>query len=202
MTYGITTAVKPLTLSKKQLVDLVDKEYDYKNKFYYKEEETITTVCSLLQLLDVDKVLVTESGSKLDCHLKIDVAVKQGNSYIGFQVKSSQRSYDKYCDNYLNTRLASHGYGTTKDYQAPGCIWINRSTDTLRFLIEISKWLGIAIRDNTKDAIRKYKQCKKLKVMTLSSDIATLLNVNTTVVNVWVTLGIVKCDNGVISYLH
>ena len=202
MTYGITTAVKPLTLSKKQLVNLLDKEYDYKNKFYYKEEETITTVCSLLQLLNVDKVLVTESGSKLDCHLKVDVAVKQGDRYIGFQVKSSQRNYDKYCDNYLNTRLASHGYGTRCDYVAPGCIWLNRSTDKLRFLIETSKWLDIVISDNTKDVIRKYKQCKQLKVMTISSDIATLLNVTIDVVNIWVTLGIAKCNNGNLTYLH
>lgn len=201
MTYGITTAVKPLTLSKKQLVNLVDKEYDYKNKFYYKEEETITTVCSLLQLLDVDKVLVTESGSKLDCHLKVDVAVKQGNSYIGFQVKSSQAGYDKYADTYLNRRLSSQ-YNGHYDYVAPGCIWLNRSTDKLRLLIAISEWLGIAISDNTKAAMRKYKQCKQLKVMTLSSDIATLLNVTIDVVNIWVMLGIAKCDNGNLTYLH
>ena len=96
MTYGITTAVKPLTLSKKQVtkyLDKIERSWVLEAKNVTKEQETITTICNLLQLLDVDNVLVTEFGSKLDCHLKVDVAIKQGDRYIGFQVKSSQSGY-------------------------------------------------------------------------------------------------------------
>jgi hypothetical protein len=95
--YGITTAVKPLILSKKQIIDLVDEEFFFDDhRFDYKEEITISILMPLLQLLDVDKVLLTQSGSKLDCNLKVDIAIKQGSKYIGFQVKSSKYGYDKY----------------------------------------------------------------------------------------------------------
>jgi hypothetical protein len=197
MTYGITTTVKPLTLSKKQITKYLDKiEHNWivEAENANKEQETITTICNLLQLLDVDKVMVTESGSKLDCHLKIDVAVKKGDHYIGFQVKSSKCGYDRYISNYLTKNLDYGNYNG----QAPGCVWLNKDTDKLRLLVAISKWLDITINAETEQALLKYKQCKfhNIKPEALKRII------DNRTINLWVMLGIAKYDNGMIGYLR
>ncbi|GAA6622784.1 hypothetical protein [Scytonema sp. NUACC26] len=207
VTFAITQDMSPFDyLGKEQMFDLVDKKYEYNTRYsdFKKEKDSINTITKILNLLEVDKIWVTESGSLMDCHLKVDVVVKYNNRYIGFQVKSSQFGFTKYVEQWKGKKLKPFGYYSVekKMYNAPGCVWCNSNSKPIELMLAISKWLNIPIKDEVKDTLIKYKQLRKLNVFSISNDIAQLMNLTIEEINTWVTLKIATFKDGKITYLN
>lgn len=205
-TFGISERMYPFDyLQKEQLFELVDKEYrfqHYSKEGLAKEKKSIEITTKIAHLLSVDEVWASEEGSKLDCHLKIDIILQQESRYIGFQVKGSERSYSKYLRQWQGRRLSPHGWGTnTATYPAPGCIWVDQNTNKLELLLALSRWLKVSISEKTKNSLAKFRQLRHLKVTSINSDIAQLMSCGVDDYNVWATLELATICNGQIRYL-
>jgi len=151
MTFKI--ANKPYELTLDQLINGLDKvdktikDYFNKESALVKGEKTEKYLVTLLKLLDLQEVYVVPKYSILDCTYDIDIAVKRCDRWLGFQVKSSQYKFNRY-----------------KTTSSIGVVQCTSESESLKLLIELSKWLDAPIKSDVIEKLRQWKQVKSMQI--------------------------------------
>lgn len=125
-------------------------------------------VYELLLLLNAEEVFLPPSkvkGNKnylsyLDTTLKVDVLMKIGNHYLGWQVKSSLALVDSHLE---KGKVTFKG----KAYPLPGLIVIDHKKNSnvnwkYKLLVSIAEQAGVPIKEEVVLAISKWKPLRKL----------------------------------------
>ena len=154
MTFKI--ANKPYELTLDHLIYGLDKFASFQmegtTESNKKGKNTELYLVNILKLLELDEIYLVEDGAILDCIYKIDIAVKCRNQWLGFQVKAGEYGFNKH-----------------KKSSSVGVVQCTPDSESLKLLIELSKWLNVPIRNSVIEELRQWKQVKQLKVK-LKSD--------------------------------
>ena len=151
MTFKI--ANKPYELTLDHLIYGLDKikrssQPDYGTKHEIdKGKKTEKYLVAILKLLDLDEVYLVENYTILDCVYQVDIAVKRDKQWLGFQVVAGLFNFNQHTKN-----------------SSVGIVQCTSDTESLKLLIELSKWLDVPIRDSVIEKLHQWKQVKKMKI--------------------------------------
>jgi hypothetical protein len=112
-----------------------------------KGKKTELYLINILKLLQLDEVYLVENYTILDCVYQVDIVVKRDDQWLGFQVKSGQYAFNQH-----------------RNKSSVGVVQCTSETESLKLLIELSKWLDVPIRDSVIKQLRRWKQVKEMKV--------------------------------------
>jgi hypothetical protein len=102
---------------------------------------------NILKLLQLDEVYLVENYTILDSVYQVDIAVKRNDQWLGFQVKSSEYAFYQH-----------------RNKSSVGVVQCTSDTESLKLLIELSKWLDVPIKDSVIEELRKWKQVKQMEI--------------------------------------
>jgi hypothetical protein len=150
MTFQI--ANKPYQLTLDHLIYGLDKikmtKFDKNTKASIdKGKKTELYLINILKLLQLDEVYLVENYTILDCVYQVDIAVKRDDQWLGFQVKAGDYGFNKH-----------------KKSSSIGVVQCTPDSESLKLLIELSKWLNVPIRNSVIEELQKWKKVKQLKV--------------------------------------
>ena len=152
MTFKI--ANKPYELTLDHLIYGLDKikrssqpDYGTKQHEIDKGKKTEKYLVAILKLLDLDEVYLVENYTILDCVYQVDIAVKRDKQWLGFQVKSGTYSFNQH-----------------RNKSSVGVVQCTSETESLKLLIELSKWLDVPIKDSVIEKLHQWKQVKSMQI--------------------------------------
>jgi hypothetical protein len=112
-----------------------------------KGKKTELYLVNILKLLQLDEVYLVENYTILDSVYQVDIAVKRNDQWLGFQVKSSEYAFYQH-----------------RNKSSVGIVQCTSDTESLKLLIELSKWLDVPIKDSVIEELRKWKQVKQMEI--------------------------------------